>query len=117
MNENIRESKDQLVEDAQAVITEAEALLRAVRDEGSEKVKALRTSLESKVQAARARLAPMQEAATEAARAAAARARAAAESTDQYVHEKPWQAVAVAAGIGAILGLMAGLTMSGRDDR
>lgn len=116
MNENIRESKDQLVEDAQAVITEAEALLRAVGTEGSERVKALRSSLEAKVTAARARLAPMQEAASRAAHAAAERARYAAQTTDTYVHEKPWQAVAVAAGIGAVVGLIAGMAFAQHDE-
>lgn len=116
MNETTQQAKEQLVTDAQAVISEAEALLRAVATEGSDKVKALRSSLEARVQAARDRLAPIQEAAAAQARMAAERARAAAQSTDAYVHESPWKAVAIAAGIGAVLGLMAGMSMRGDDD-
>ena len=116
MNEEIRDSKHRLVQDATAVIAEAEALLRAVKDEGSDKVKALRSSLEARVQVARERLAPIQEAAAAQARIAAERARAAAQATDHYVHESPWQAVAVAAGIGAVVGLCAAMMFSGRDE-
>jgi len=36
------------------------------------------------------------------------RTKYAAESTDAYVHEKPWNAVAAAVGIGFILGLIVG---------
>ena len=32
--------------------------------------------------------------------------RYAAETTDQYVHENPWQVVGIAAGLGFILGLL-----------
>lgn len=36
------------------------------------------------------------------------RTKVAAESTDAYVHEKPWNAVGAALGIGFILGLIIG---------
>jgi len=36
------------------------------------------------------------------------RTKYAAESTDAYVHEKPWNAVVAAVGIGFILGLIIG---------
>lgn len=116
MDEMTRQAKDQLVQDANAVLTEAEALLRAVATEGSDKVKALRSSLETRVQAARDRLTPIQQAAAAQARMAAERARAAAQTTDAYVHESPWQAVAIAAGIGALLGLVVGISLRGHDD-
>jgi ElaB/YqjD/DUF883 family membrane-anchored ribosome-binding protein len=32
--------------------------------------------------------------------------RYAAETTDQYVHENPWQVVGIAAGLGFIIGLL-----------
>jgi ElaB/YqjD/DUF883 family membrane-anchored ribosome-binding protein len=34
------------------------------------------------------------------------RAREIAGAADEYVHENPWQAVGVAAGIGLVLGLL-----------
>jgi ElaB/YqjD/DUF883 family membrane-anchored ribosome-binding protein len=36
------------------------------------------------------------------------RTKYAAESTDAYVHEKPWNAVCAAIGIGFVLGLIIG---------
>ena len=38
----------------------------------------------------------------------AERAQQAARYTDEYVHENPWRAIGVAAGIGLLLGLMIG---------
>jgi len=36
------------------------------------------------------------------------RTRAAARATDDYVHENPWRAVGVAAGVGLVIGLLIG---------
>jgi ElaB/YqjD/DUF883 family membrane-anchored ribosome-binding protein len=32
----------------------------------------------------------------------------AAQATDDYVHEKPWHAVGIAAGVGLVVGLLIG---------
>jgi ElaB/YqjD/DUF883 family membrane-anchored ribosome-binding protein len=45
---------------------------------------------------------------TEAEQAALVKAKAAAEATDTYVHENPWQAVGIAAGVGLVIGLLIG---------
>jgi ElaB/YqjD/DUF883 family membrane-anchored ribosome-binding protein len=37
-----------------------------------------------------------------------ARAKAAGHAADDYVHENPWRAIGVAAGIGVIIGLLIG---------
>jgi ElaB/YqjD/DUF883 family membrane-anchored ribosome-binding protein len=36
------------------------------------------------------------------------KAKAAAAATDEYVHEHPWHAVGVAAGVGLVIGLLIG---------
>ena len=36
------------------------------------------------------------------------KAKAAATTTDEYVHSKPWTAVGVAAGVGLIIGMLVG---------
>ena len=36
------------------------------------------------------------------------KAKATARATDDYVHENPWKAVGVAAGVGIILGMLIG---------
>jgi ElaB/YqjD/DUF883 family membrane-anchored ribosome-binding protein len=109
MNESTREAKDQLVHDLGNVISDAEGLLRSAASEGGERAGALRADLEARLRNVRARLGEIQGNVT-------GKARVAYETTDTYVHDNPWQALAVAAGIGALIGLVAGLTMTGRDD-
>ena len=109
MNDTTREAKDRLVQDLGAVITDAEGLLRSVAAEGGERAGAVRADLEARLRNVRARLGELQGTVTD-------QARAAYDTTDTYVRGNPWQSVAVAAGIGAIIGLVAGLTMGGRDD-
>lgn len=46
--------------------------------------------------------------------AGAQKASAAARSTDEYVHENPWQAVGVAAALAGLAGLIAGLLIARR---
>lgn len=41
-------------------------------------------------------------------------ARQAAKYTDEYVHERPWQAVGIGAGVAALLGLSIGILASRR---
>ena len=38
----------------------------------------------------------------------AVRARAAADATDEYVHENPWQAIGIAAGVAFLVGYLIG---------
>ena len=109
MNETTRENKDKLVNDLGAVINDAEHLLRSAAAEGGERAGALRADLEARLRSVRGRLADLQG-------TVSGYSRAAYDTTDNYVHESPWQSVAIAAGIGAIIGLVAGITMAGRDD-
>jgi len=91
----------QLMEDLRVVVEDAEALLRATAGQAGEKVEQARHRAEESVKAARERLADLQGEFTE-------RAREAARTTDRYVHENPWGAIGMAAGIGFILGLLSG---------
>ena len=92
---------DKLIEDLQTVVQDAEALLRATASQAGEKIQEARTRAEESVRQAKARLAGLEDEALE-------RARALADQADTYVREKPWQAVAVAAGVGLVLGLLLG---------
>lgn len=108
MNENTRDAKDRLVQDVGAVIADAEQLLRSAANDGSERARSLQADLQVRLQGLREQVRQIEA-------TAAARARAAAQATDTYVHDKPWQAVAMAAGIGAIVGLVAAMVFAGRD--
>jgi ElaB/YqjD/DUF883 family membrane-anchored ribosome-binding protein len=89
---------DVILEDLRAVVRDAEALLRSTEGQAGEKVDEIRARVEEALGNARSRL---QDAGAD----VEEKARTAARSTDTYVHENPWVAIAVAAGIGFVLGL------------
>jgi ElaB/YqjD/DUF883 family membrane-anchored ribosome-binding protein len=91
--------KDQLLENFNAVVAEAEQLLKVVANEGGDQAKALRAKIEQNLTVAKKRLRALEENAVE-------KTRAAARATDQYVHENPWRIIGVAAGLGVVIGLL-----------
>jgi ElaB/YqjD/DUF883 family membrane-anchored ribosome-binding protein len=92
---------DKLVEDLHTVVRDAEELLKVTASQAGEKVQEARVRAEESLRGARERLSALEDDALE-------RARAFANDTEAYVREKPWNAVAVAAGIGLVLGLLIG---------
>ena len=97
-------TKDQLVEQFHAVVTETEQLLKSVATAGGEKAGALRASAEQSLASARERLHELQHAATE-------KVESASKTTDEYVHEHPWEAIGMAAGVTAIAAVVIGLLL------
>jgi ElaB/YqjD/DUF883 family membrane-anchored ribosome-binding protein len=94
-------SQEKLVTDIRAVITDAEDILKATADQTGEKIANLRARIQDRLLGARIRL--------DAAEAALIdKTRAAARAADDYVHESPWQAVGIGAGVGFLLGLLLG---------
>lgn len=89
--------REKLAADFKAVIGDTEELLRATAGQAGEKINAARARAEESLRAAKARVAELGEAGVE-------QARAAAKATDTYVHENPWQAIGVAAGVGFVVG-------------
>jgi ElaB/YqjD/DUF883 family membrane-anchored ribosome-binding protein len=94
-------SQEKLVTDIRAVIADAEEILLATADQTGEKIASLRSRIKERVLDARIRLDAAEEVLVE-------KTRAAARATDDYVHENPWQAVGIGAGIGFLLGLVLG---------
>jgi ElaB/YqjD/DUF883 family membrane-anchored ribosome-binding protein len=104
MSKNIQNTtvtKEQLVNDFKIVIADAEALIKATANQGGEAVSNLRAKAEESLAVAKEKLADAQDALIE-------KGRVAAKATDEYVHEKPWNAVGIAAGIGLLVGLLIG---------
>ncbi len=93
--------QQQLVTDMKSVIADAEDMLQATADQAGDKVASLRARLQDRLKGARARL-------SEAEAVLVAKTRAAARATDVYVHESPWTAIGVAAGVGLLVGLILG---------
>jgi len=102
MAETITKEKDTLVQELKDVVSNAEELLKSAASTGGEKARALRDELGQDVEAWRARIAELEQQAVR-------RARAAAHDADAYVHANPWQAVGIAAGVGALAGIALGL--------
>jgi ElaB/YqjD/DUF883 family membrane-anchored ribosome-binding protein len=94
-------SQEKLVTDIRAVIADAEEILLATADQTGEKIASLRSRIKERLLDARIRLDAAEEVLIE-------KTRAAARATDDYVHENPWQAVGIGAGIGFLLGLVLG---------
>ena len=92
---------EKLVSDLQAVITDAEDILRATAGQTGDKVAELRSRIEQRLAVTRERLAQAQRSLVE-------RGRAAARATDHFVHEQPWQAVGIAALAGLAVGVLIG---------
>jgi ElaB/YqjD/DUF883 family membrane-anchored ribosome-binding protein len=99
--------KDKLLHDFNEVVADTEQLLKSVAAAGGEKSQALRANVEQSLKLAKEKLRDIQDEATE-------RTRAAAKKTDEYVHDHPWQSLAVVAGVAAVIGVVLGLLLNRR---
>src|SRR4030065_2933314 len=81
------------------VVTDAEELLLATAGLAGEKVSAARERIQENLASAKVRLSAAEE-------AVAAKPKQAARATDEYVHENPWKAVGIGAGVGLIVGML-----------
>ena len=98
MNSNVKQAKQDLLNDFANMVSDAEALLKALRDVPGEKTQALRASAEARLGAAKERLSSLQEEAVQ-------KATAAAKAADTYAHDNPWALIGAAALVGFLLGL------------
>jgi len=94
-------NKEKLVADLKVVVADAEEILRATAGAAGDKVAEMRSKIESRLREAKLRLADIEAAVVD-------RAKAAATATDDFVHEQPWKAVGVAALLGLALGVLIG---------
>ena len=95
------DSNTQLKQDLQALISEAESLLKSAAAPASEEFKSARQKFEATINNAKEEIIRLEKAVVD-------KAQDAANVTDGYVRENPWQAV----GLGAALGLVVGLLIS-----
>jgi ElaB/YqjD/DUF883 family membrane-anchored ribosome-binding protein len=95
-----RISAEQLMDDVAAVIRDAESLLRATASDTGEKIDEARARAEESVRQAKERLAAIEHEAVR-------RAQVLAGDADTFVRSNPWQAIAIATGVGLLLGLLA----------
>ena len=92
-------SKEKLMQDLRMVVADAEELLRATASQAGEKVTAARERIAGHLAAAKERLEDAEALMNE-------KTKAAALATDEYVHDHPWNAVGIAAGVGFLIGVL-----------
>ena len=95
------ESNEKSRSDLRNVLSDMEEYLRATASHTGEKIGAMRERLQEQMGRAKERLADTREIVVD-------KTKEAARATDDYVHENPWRAVGVAAGVGLVIGLLIG---------
>ena len=92
------ETVQKLMTDMKVVLADAEELVNATAGEAGEKVAAARDRLRQAAADLKPQLARAEALVTE-------KARAAAKTADDYVHESPWTAIGVAVCVGSLIGV------------
>ena len=96
---NMEVSKEKLMEDLRLVVSDTEELLRATANQAGEGAAAVRARIQEN-------LLTVKESLVDAETAVIERTRQAAKVADQYVHDNPWKAIGIAAGVGALVGML-----------
>lgn len=95
----ITESRDKLVSDLKAVLADTDELLKITADNATGKIADARAQIKNRLEDVKARLAASDFVAT---------AKQASKTADTFVHDNPWKAAGIAAGVGLIVGLLIG---------
>lgn len=98
---SLHSTRAAVVADVKSAVASAEAMLQEASRVGGEEARHLREKAEVALSRAASALQHARE-------ATVARSKAAARRTDDWVHDHPWQAIGVAAGVGIVLGLLIG---------
>jgi len=101
MTEMTTAHKDKLMADLRLVIADTEELMRVMAGQAGEQAKELTGRMQVRLDQAKASLVQLQD-------TAVAKAKEAGHAADEFVHENPWKAIGVAAGVGLIAGLLIG---------
>jgi ElaB/YqjD/DUF883 family membrane-anchored ribosome-binding protein len=95
----MQSAKERVIKDFRAVVTDTEELLKATANQTGDRITAARARMEESLAATKKQLAELEENMLE-------KAKAAAQATDQLVHENPWKSVGIAAAVGLLLGML-----------
>jgi ElaB/YqjD/DUF883 family membrane-anchored ribosome-binding protein len=83
---------EKLATDVRVLASDVEELLKATSSQAGEKVAEARARAQAAIANARS--------------TAIEQSRQAARATDQYVHQNPWTAIGISAGVGLLIGLL-----------
>ena len=92
-------ARDRLAQSLQQMVDEAEQLLKNAQRTGSEQFDAARDKFEATLRSAKEDLTSLEE-------AAIYNAKRAARTADHAVHEHPYTAMGITAGIGVLIGML-----------
>lgn len=95
------QQKDQLMEDLNLVIRDAEDLLKNTSNQTDEGFRAAKARFEQTLKNAKAEVQRIEE-------VVVTRTKEAAKATDVYVRENPWQSAGIAAAVGLLVGVLIG---------
>jgi len=90
---------DRLVADFQSLVSEAESILESAANDSGEAANTTRERIREALAQAREQIERIES-------KLMIEARVAALAADRYVHERPWQAVGVAAAVGFVIGVV-----------
>jgi ElaB/YqjD/DUF883 family membrane-anchored ribosome-binding protein len=102
-----RAQSNPLGRDVQNVVSEAQELLKTVKDEGATQMDAVKSKVHAQYDVAREKLGEIQHTVAEGAKVAVT-------TTDAYVRSNPWRAVGIAAAAGAVFGMLIAMASRGR---
>lgn len=97
--DHTRVARDRVVADVKALIVDAESLLRATADDAGEQVKKMRARLSAALERAKSSCEDLQEWSVESAKLAARK-------TDETIRAHPYESIAIAVGVGVLLGAL-----------
>ncbi len=96
---NTEQAFDDLVDEFRALVDAMDNVFSAATGDSAEKLADLKSQAEATLKKARARLGDVE-------KTAVAKARKIASDSDEYVHENPWTAIGLGAGVGLLIGLL-----------
>jgi ElaB/YqjD/DUF883 family membrane-anchored ribosome-binding protein len=92
---------ERLVNDVKTLVKDTEELVKATASQASEKIVDIRSRAQEAVTSLKPQLAKLESAVVD-------RAKTTVTATDAYVHDNPWTAIGVSAGIGLVIGMLIG---------
>ncbi len=92
---------ERLVTDVKVLVNDTEELVKATAAQAGEKIVEIRGRAQQAVNNLKPQLIKIETAAVE-------KAKATATATDAYIHDHPWTAIGVSAGVGLVIGLLIG---------
>ena len=92
---------ERLVTDVKLLVNDTEELVKATATQAGEKIVEMRKRAQDAANNLKPQLIKIEAAVVD-------KAKTTATATDAYIHENPWTAIGVSAGIGLVIGLLVG---------